>query len=262
MRHYLNVYKKLLELNWNVILEYRMHFFFGTLNTVIWGLINIVQIHLLTYDSKTIYGWSRDELILLTIIFNALIGLFQFFFSRNFIRFSELIHYGQFDSLLTKPLDSQFLITMWYVRYPNILRTVIFGIYGLYVLHTMQLSISISSVLFFLFFLVSGLTLMYSIWMIICTLIMWFTKLTNLVDLLFFMNTIARYPREMFSEFSTYVSLTVLPFTFLTVPATRSLINKVTLFDSLGIILSCSILFIISRFFWKYALRHYTSANR
>lgn len=261
MKKYIRVYKKLLELNLKIILEYRANFIFGSINTISWSVLNIVQIHLLTIGVKSIYGWSRNELILLTVILNVLTGLFHLFFSRNFDRFSELVHFGLLDNVLSKPLDSQFLITLWHIRFHNLFRTIIISIYGYILMKSMNYTISINIIFIFIILLLLGLILMYSIWMLFSTLIIWFTNLTNLVDLLYFTNQLSRYPREMYLNVGNHLLLTILPFTFIAIPSTKALAGKIIAGEIGGLFIFSLSFFFVSRFFWKYALRYYTSAN-
>lgn len=87
MKHYFNIYKQLLKLNLQVNLAYRVGFINNLIASIGWGLFQILMIYLLTAKVKSIYGWSREGLILLSAVFNIFVGIFHAVFSRNFGRF-------------------------------------------------------------------------------------------------------------------------------------------------------------------------------
>lgn len=257
---YLRVYKRLISMNFSVVLAFRASFLMGVLSTVMWFGLNIIQVYILTYRSGRVFGWTQHELLILTATFNLLIGIFHTLFSRNFARFSELIHYGQLDGLLVKPVDSQFLISLWHVRYPNIFRSLFSGLFLIYLLISAKMVITASQIFGFFVLLLFGLTLMYSIWFIVSTLIIWHTKLTNLIDLLYFVNHISRYPRDMFAGIPGPIYALLFPLMFMVIAPMKALIGTVLMGDVFWLVLFSGVLFIISRVFWRYALRSYTSA--
>src|SRR4051794_7125311 len=123
MERYFKIYRKLLKINFAALVIYRGNFVNSIISSTLWGALTLASILLLTYNQKTIYTWTKDELILLTISYSILIGIFHTLFSRNFERLSQLVYLGQLDSLLIKPIDTQFLVSVWLINYSSIIRT-------------------------------------------------------------------------------------------------------------------------------------------
>src|SRR5574341_269965 len=130
MKSYLGLYKTLLHLNAENLLASRANFTTNVISSVSWGLFSIFSIMLITGQANAIFGWRREEILLLTAIYSILIGVFHMLFSKNFERFSNLIYYGQLDGLLVKPVDSQFLVSFWLVNYTSIFRIVLGFVYA------------------------------------------------------------------------------------------------------------------------------------
>lgn len=261
MKRYWRVYALLLRLNLESLLAYRANFINSLVSSILWGLFSLYSIVLLTSRTTSIQGWQRDEILLLNGVYGIFIALFHIFFSINFENFSSIIHLGQLDSVLIKPLDSQFQLTFWRFTYTTILRLVIATAYVLYLIAVMRINISVVDIMVFLLLIAVSLLLLYSLWYCVITLTIWFTRLSNLVILMFQVTGMARFPREMFLQGGQFVFWFLLPLTILINVPTKVFLARID-FVEMAILIGLSFfVFVLSRKFWKFALRHYTSAS-
>lgn len=261
MKSYIRLYNTLLHLNAENLLAYRANFTTNVISSVSWGLFSIFSIMLITGRANAIFGWRREEILLLTAIYSILIGVFHMLFSKNFERFSNLVYYGQLDGLLVKPVDSQFLVSFWLVNYTSIFRILLGLVYTAYLLYAYQMPIHPAGVVSFVLLLVVGLSLLYSIWFLAVTLTIWFPRLTNIVFFMYSVSGLTRYPQEMYRQLAGYIFLFLLPITLVVTMPTRALVQKFSAIDAMMLVGFAVGLFGISRLFWKFALRYYTSAS-
>lgn len=259
MKRYLRIYLLLLKLNFATLVEYRANFINSVLATITWGGMSVFSIYLLTARVSSVYGWTREELIFLTAVYNIVFGLFHMLFSRNFDRFSRVIHFGQLDSILVKPADSQFLLSFWFINYTSLIRIILGIVICLVLLHQFGITITFFTLLQFLLFLIVGVFIAYSVWFLFMPLTVWFTRLSNIVDLLYQINGLGRYPPEMVQN--GFFLVILLPIFFVVATPTKILLQTVTIYDVLGSLCFAAILLVISRKFWQFALRFYTSAS-
>lgn len=259
MLRYFRIYKKLLELNWSVLIAYRSNFINSLISSIVWGGFTILQMLLLTSRVDSLFGWSKNDIILLTCVFNIILGVFHLLFSRNFEYFSRIVHLGQLDTFLLKPLDSQFLLSFRYINYTSIIR-VFFGI-GLALFFMRGRLPTFMDIALFIFFAICGLIVLYSIWYLVTTLTIWFSRLTNIVDVLFTMSGLTRFPPEMYREFSFYLFAFLLPLVLVIATPTKYLLHRPDIFSSISLVIFSIVLFLASRWFWRYALKSYTSAS-
>ena len=261
MKQYIVIYKKLLQLNFAMLVAYRANFINSIISTIGWGLFSIISIFLLTSRSSSLYGWTRAELLFLTAGYNIIIGFFHMLFSRNFERFSQIIHFGQLDNILVKPKDSQFLLSFWLVNYTSIFRVLLGVIFVFYLSSSVNINFSFLTIVSFLILSIAGIALLYSVWFMISTLMIWFTSLSNLIDLLYDLNGLTRYPAEMYRGVGQFLLFFLFPFTLMVVLPVKVLLQKILPGEAL-LLLCVSFLFVLlSRFFWRFALRYYTSAS-
>ncbi len=261
MKKYLKLYWLLIKLNFSSLTAFRSNFISSAFSSLLYAVFQIVTILILTTNVKTAFGWSREEMIILVSSFNIFIGIFHMLFSPNFERFSEIINLGQLDTILMKPINSQFLVSMWLVNLASLLRVLFGCLFISYFIISSHIIVNFLSVLGYLLILPFSLVLLYSVWFIAMTLIIWFTRLSNLVELMFTLNGFSRYPKEMFQNASLVVFYLVFPLVIIVSTPTRVLLHKFSLSEVLILLAITAIFFYISKMFWKFALRFYTSAG-
>ncbi len=261
MKHYLKIYQRLLKMNFSLILAYRVGFINSVVSTIGWGIFQIIWVTILTHRIKSAFGWSKDELILLAISYVIVIAVFHLLFSRNLERLSRIIDKGELDTILLKPVDSQFLVSTWIVRYANFFRIFLGLGFLFYLTNQMGIHLTFIHVLSYLTLIFFGLMLLYSLWFIFSTILIWSPQLNNLIDFLYTINGMARYPTEMVKTLPFYLLPLILPFTITIVTPTRALFGKVLSGDIFVLLILAFLLFYLSRRFWKFALRYYTSAS-
>lgn len=261
MKRYFRIYTKLLSLNLSALFAYRVDLFNEALSSVVWSTLQVVGILILTSKTSSTFGWSREELIILVAVFNIFRGFFDIFFAENFERFSEVINKGELDVLLTKPVDAQFSMSCWLISYASGVRVLLgLGIL-LYLILTYQIPLALIQVLFFMILTSISVITIYSVWFLFMTLNIWFTKLHNLVDLMYQVNGFTRFPKEMYQNIRDIFFYLILPLTLIVATPTRALLNKNSISDLTAFLIFTLILFYLSRNFWKFALRFYTSAS-
>lgn len=261
MKYYLRIYKALFSINLSNLLVHRANFYNSMLSSIAWAFFSILSIVILTTKTPQVFGWKREEILLLTAGFSILVGIFHMLFSRNFEKVSELIHFGQFDTLLTKPSDAQFLMSTRYINYTSLFR-ILAGIIMLeFLVYKYSIVVTFTSILGFVVLLLVGLVIDYSMWLLVITTTIWFTRLSNLPDFMYSFTSVGRFPQEIYKETMGYLFLFFLPLTLIITIPVKALLGRALLGEVLLIILFALALFLISRKFWLFALKHYTSAG-
>ena len=251
----------ILRLNYVKMLTYRADFFSSSIAYTVWATFTILQILLLTSRTSHVFGWSRDELLMLAAMYNLIFSFFYMFFSRGFNHFATTIHLGRLDGILTKPIDSQFLITCLDVTYTHVIRFVLGLVFLMYLLFKVHIVITPLLILGLIFIGALSIMLIYSFWMIVMTLTIWFPKVSNLTDLLYQVNQITKFPQEIYKGASIYLFFILFPLTIIIVSPVKYLLHTLQWSDFLVLVVSSGGLFLFSRFFWRFALRSYTSAS-
>jgi len=248
-------------MNLSAITAYQGGFYAMMAGSMVWGIFQYVSILLLTAKVNSIFGWTRNELIILTAAYSFFWGIFHFVFARNFNHLPRVIDYGELDGILVKPMDSQFLLSFNMMNFPGLFRTLLGAAILIYTLSLSHITVSAINVMGFFVLGLCGLALIYSFWFIVVTFLIWYPRLSNLIDLMYNVTGITRYPPQMIQGIKNYVLVFLLPLTLTIATPTRVLLNKVLYGDVMSLLFFTVLIFFISRLFWKFALRFYTSAS-
>lgn len=204
-------------------------------------------------------GWSRDQTYLVVALFTLLDGITTSALSPNLSKIVAHVQRGSLDFVLLKPLDSQLQLstrnlTPW--GFPNILfALVLLGLAG----HRLGLDAAAYALgILPIFF---AIIILYSLWFAVGTTTIWFTKVWNATEVLRSLLEAGKYPMAAYHPGMRFVFTFILPIAFLTtIPAEVMRGSKGTLFIAVEALIAAA-LFIASRLFWKFGLRHYTSAS-
>jgi ABC-2 type transport system permease protein len=109
--------------------------------------------------------------------------------------------------------------------------------------------------------LLASLTILYSLWFLLATTSIWFVKTWNATEVLRATLTAGRYPISAYPETLRVLFTVVIPVAFLTTVPAEAILGRPSwawLLAGGGMALGC---FTLSRWFWRLALRSYTSAS-
>ncbi len=261
MKRYFAIYRQLLRLNLSNLLTYRVNFINNVMANIGWGTMSLYTVILLTARVTEAYGWTREELLLFNGLYGVVIGIFHMFISINMARLSRVIHMGDLDGILMKPLDSQFAVSLWWVNFATMFRILIAVGYTVWIIYMLHISISVAQALLFFVLAFASLVLLYSLWFLILTNLMWFSNMTNLVLFMYSFESMARFPKEMLTQLSSYLFVIVLPLALVINTPARALLHRVAVTDAITLLVLSALFWLAARRYWRFALRHYTSAS-
>ncbi len=261
MKRYLRIYYQLLRLNLSALITYRVNFVNNVIGSVGWGAMSLLTLILLTARVTNAYGWKREELLLFNGIYGVIIGVFHMFISNNMGRLSRVIHMGELDGILVKPIDSQFAVSLWWVNFATVFRILMAAAFTVYIISVLHIRITGVQVLTFFLLSIASLVLLYSLWFIVLTNLMWLTNLSNLVLFMYSFESMARFPKEMLAQLTGFVFYAVFPLAIVINTPARALLGRISVTDSIWLVVLAAGLWCIARSFWRYALRHYGSAS-
>ena len=257
---YIKIYWKIIKANTSLVLVYRFNLLTYVLATTSWAIFAVIAVLLYSGQVPTLVGWSRDELLTLTGVFAVVTGFSYTFFLVNFMDLPERINTGELDVLLTKPLDSQFLTTLFHFSHANISRFLI-GI-SILVFIFQNRPIGWLTLAGFILLLVSAVAILYSVWLLLVTLNFYTRRLDNVIGfLLELFDQTSRTPSDAFRVASSWAFNFLLPLFMVVSFPTKALWGKLSGEMAAATVVTAIVLFVLSRKFWLYSLRYYSSAG-
>lgn len=225
-----------------------------------WLFFFLMILFVIYRNTDQVAGWSRgDAFILAATVFMMNSVSSALFMSLNEI--PEHVRKGTLDFVVTKPIDSQFWVSTRKFNFDQI-GTFVAGL-AMVVLGTLDGGLHPSAVQWLAYFALVGVAtiVFYSLLLSLMTTGIWLVRVDNLWILGELVMQVSRYPVGIFPRAIQWTLTYVFPLAFIaTIPA-RQLVVGLDL-GMLGLGAVWAIVFLtLSRLFWRFALRHYTSAS-
>lgn len=247
---YLKLFIVFFKMNWSVEFEFRKNFIIRIITQFLYVLLQVVLIEIFFRFTNNIGSWTKQEVFVLAGIFRLIEGLFHILFHRNLMYLPESVNEGELDMYLSKPVNTLFMVStyrqLWYE-----LSTFVSGIVMLY------LYLPNNSVLLWSWIMIlslTGLVVLYSIMLFICSLSFYIPRLTAVSEIWSVISKISRYPLDIFGRVAGPLLLVA------TIPA-RIILGKSGWEDVLIQVVGSIILFFTAYKFWQYSLKRYSSAS-
>lgn len=262
MRRYLSLLWAFINLDAKVHLEYRANFVGSLLLYISQILLLILFVEVIFSRVDSLQGWTKYEVLLLSGFFRLLLVVFNILFHRSINYIPRTIHSGDLDLLLIKPINSQFDLSLRLVAVREIADLVPATFLILYALANLSnLSWSLVDVVMILLALISGLVIFYSLYFSIAMLTIWVGRFFSFTSIFRIITEPLGIPLDLMGS-KVYSFLTyVIPLAFIVTIPVRVFLHREPVFMLLvgGAVAMGCLLF--SVWFWKLALKHYTSAS-
>ncbi len=262
MKRYLHIYLTIIRLNYHKSIINKGDFFSGLFASICWGIFSVVLIYILSFRSASVFGWTKQELFVLIGVTNIILGsLFRMTATTSLDDMPLLVQHGELDVFLLKPIDSQFLLSFLQIRLYGTLRLIISIIFTLFILHQANIHVTIFSIINFIVLSICGFITVYAIWFLVMTFSIWFPDLHNLSEILYSTDSLTRYPPQVLWAMRIFLFYIFFPYTIAISTPAKALLHKITIFDAALLVFISFGLLYLSKVFWKFALRYYTSAS-
>ncbi len=242
-------------------LEYRANFLIQLITSLLGLGSAIAGLAVVFSHTHTLRGWRPEEILAILGIHSLVRGAINLVLQPSMQRLMEDVRQGTLDFVLTKPEDSQMLVSLRQVEIWRMI-DVFLGLGVLTVaLVRLEARVGVGQVLAFTVALLAGGAIIYSFLLFLATCTFWFIRVENILVVFQSMYEAGRWPVGIYPPW-LQLSLTFLvPVAFaVTVPA-EALVGRLTIKTLIGAIALALILLIATRWFWKLGLRYYSGAS-
>lgn len=241
--------------------QYRANFYIQILQTFIALATGLIGLNLVFSQTNELGGWTKSELLAVMGVFIMMGGVIRSAIQPNMERLMEEIREGNLDFALTKPADSQLLVSVREFRFWQVVDVLTGMIVMGVALSQMNRFISLWSVLGFFSAIVMGAVMIYCFWLVITSTALWFVRVHEIANLFEGLYAAGRWPVDIYPNWLRYGLTFLVPVAFaVTVPA-QALTGRLTLQTWLGALALTILLFTVARAFWKFGLRSYSGAS-
>ena len=258
-------YFKTIKLFWSTAfasqLEYQLNFLIELVAMLGTLLGSVFLLSLFFTEGRQLGDWTWESALVIQGVYTLLDGLTNAILRPNLSEIVNYVREGTLDYVLLKPIDSQFWLSVKKFSFAGIPEIILGLLIVFWAANKSGAGFSFYYLSSFIFSLLIGFVILYSVWFLIAASSIWFVKTWNATEVLRALLAAGRYPISAYPVILRFIFTLLLPVAFLTTFPAEAILGELK-FKILfyGSILS-SLFFLFSRFFWKFALKHYTSAS-
>ena len=263
MRRYWKIYWLLLRNSLIREMAFKANFVLWLFTEVLWFFGQIIFVDVLFLYTEQIGDWSKWEVVLLIGTHQIISQVFQALFYVNLANLPELVRTGRMDLLLLLPMDAQFAVSAYRFGLDNLVNAGLgigFVVFSLHKLAVVPGAVQIGC---YAVAIVLGAAIHYAIMFTLATLSFWIVRAQGLIFGYFNFVSIARYPAQVFGGVFKLIFTWLIPVIIVANAPARILAraSEQPFAPMLQLAAVCGLSLVLSRIFWLFALRRYSSAS-
>jgi ABC-2 type transport system permease protein len=258
---YLKLLALFLKASLLVELEYRANFVVRGVVSVVDVAAALVGTGLFYAHTDTIGGWTFDEALVIIGVFTCIGGFISALLRPNVQNIIEMVRQGTLDFVLIKPINSQFMASLRYSQLYNVVDMITGGVIVAVAFGRLGYAPDARALGQFAVVMAMALLIVYGIWMVTATLSFWLVKVGNLAELFGSIYDTGRFPITTYPGVVRFALTFVIPIAFMTTFPAQAVLGRVDATVVLGSVAMGLGVFAFSAWFWRYAIRSYSSAS-
>ena len=262
VKRYLRLYAALWRNSVTREMSFKGNFILWIVVELLWFGLQLSFVSVVFSQTESVGTWSKWQMVLLVGASNFIQQIYQAFFLTNCTNLSELVRTGRMDFLLLLPVNTRFLVSLRVVD----LGAFVNALFGLCVMvfaaTRLHLHPTVAQLVGFSALCLVGVLIHYSLMFILATICFWTVRAQGIVWGYYNLFNIARMPDEAFRGAFKAVFTFGLPVLLVSNVPVRVLADKLLGPAAWLSLLGIGLLWaLVSEWFWRFSVRHYTSAS-
>ncbi len=180
-------------------MTFRTNFFIDSASSIIWMLMNLAfYVLVYEYTPSLGSGWGKYEFFVFLATGMFINSTVQAFCMPNANEFGEQIRTGHLDFALTKPIDTQFLVSFSKIEWSSLANFAVAAVLLGYSLMRTQHQPSLAECLLYPFYVICGVAILYSLMMPLAAASVWLGRNESLYEYWFYVINFSRYPMDIY----------------------------------------------------------------
>lgn len=222
--------------------------------------MTLVVLLLIKQNIKTFSGYTADQMIVFFLVYQFVENISQSLF-RGVYTFGRQVRNGEFDFDLLKPINPLFRALMGTPDINDVIFLIPSTAISIYLLSTLQLDITLASVIGFLMMILNSLLIAAALFIIVLSIAIFTTDIDGVIWMYRDLARLGQFPVSIYLELMRFALFFLVPIgMMITVPA--ELLIGADLTYSVAVAVTVGVVFFgFSLWLWRTALRSYTSAS-
>ncbi len=253
--------KAFFKLNLQMALAYRA----DTLVNILLSVLNLgwelLALNIIFSNTSRLGGWDLGQLIVLLGVFHLVSGVMQILIWPSTEQFNNSVRDGSLDYTLLQPASSMFLVTfarmnLW--RAWDLIMGTALIIIGM---RMSGAALSVLGTISFVILSISGMMILYSLWIAMIAATFWFVKFDNNVTILQALLDTGRYPSTVYPFWLRVIVTFLIPVAVATTVPVQALRGDLTILQDILFLGISAASFIIASRIWRGGIRKYSGAS-
>jgi ABC-2 type transport system permease protein len=210
---------------------------------------------------RAIAGWSRLEIMLLSVTQMLTWSVMNYSLVPGLSSLIEKIKQGSLDMVLVKPVSSRLLMAITNQNIDGLFPIVVLFITALAIAKNTTGELAYVTIGAYAILILLGTFILSNIFWVIHSSAFWLTNLFNIGHLNNTIASSAQFPPAIYNPKVRLVISYLIPTVFTAPIPARVLLGDPALPSIILAIIVAALTFVISQFFWDFALKHYSSAS-
>ena len=257
---YIKLYYHYFKTNIKKLLEYKSDFLFNLISVTIWVSAGLLNIYIIFTNLKSFDGWNFSDVGLLYGMWSLTFSIYNAF-GQGIMDIESYIVSGRMDNLLTKPVNPLFQLITSKINTMGI-GFLLFGVISM-IYFALKSSIiwSTLKIIYIIIAIISGGLLIFGTYLIIGCLAFWTLKSSYAIKIGYDVHKFSQYPISIYGKEIRILLICILPYAFTNYFPVAFLLGKSSIIYGVISPIICIIVFVISLFIWKLALKKYEGSG-
>lgn len=260
IRKYAALFVAFFRASFTADIEFRANFTIKVVTDIFWYVAQIASFEVLFLYTPQIGEWSAPEMRVFLGVLFIVDAIHMVLFSVNLDLLSENVRKGNLDLLLTKPVNSQFMISFQRSSTAHLANLLMGLVWLAWALGSLE-AFSWPRLAWLLVMIPCGNAIFYTLRFFFSTAAVIFQRAENLQYVFYHLYRLGLRPDNIYQPWLKYLVLTALPVGLIASAPARVVLgiaNPWLPFWALVVALGC---LAFSRWFWRLSLKMYVSAS-
>ncbi len=262
LRRYLSIYASLWRNSVAREMGFKSNFILWIVVELLWFALQLAFVAVIYQHTDRIASWSKWQVVLLIGASHFIQQTFGAIFLVNCANLSELVRTGKLDFMLLLPVNTRFMVSLRQVDLGGFVNAATgIGVMA-YAARQMHITPSVLEMVGFGFLCIAGILIHYSLMLLMASVCFWTVRAQGFVWGYYNLFNVARLPDEAFRGLFKTVFTLVLPMLLVANVPAKLLAQRLGSPWEMALLVCMSLAcFAVSETWWRFALRHYTSAS-
>jgi ABC-2 type transport system permease protein len=243
-------------------MTFKTNFLLWIVVELLWFALQVAFIGVLYMHTNQIGTWTKWEVVMLVGASHFIQQIFQAFFFVNCTNLSELVRTGKLDFMMLLPVNTRFLVSLRHVDLGGFVNAASAVAVMAYSARQLELVPTPLQLLGFLLLCVCGILIHYSLMFVLSSVSFWTVRAQGIVWGYYNLFQLARMPDAAFHGFFKVFFRFAIPMLLVANVPVKFLVERLN--SPLEMLLLAGMalfFFFLSELFWRFSVRHYTSAS-